>query len=257
MSYGGGKWDTRAGRARSAGKSKRKRTRTGKKSRRPASARRASKPKSRKRSAKRASTRRTTKRTPKKRQKIVAFYDVNTGKKVAVSKAEYADAYADPDLTTKKPRMVYRYNPDTGRKQRVPDTSEEAATWSSRKPPKGSAGLLLRGYQVGGAAGAKMVAEKAVEKAIRSSSRKINTAVRKAVTRGASAAAAVTGLTATSALGIIGAGLVAYGLGKEAFYPQATVGLRLDAALKNYMALRRALVKRLGRELTRDELRAI
>lgn len=183
----------------------------------------------------------------------MSFYDVNTGRKVRVAKADYADAYADPDLTTKKPRMVYRYDPDTGRKKRVPETSEEAETWSSRKPPRGVGGILVRGYQKGGAAGASLVATKVTEQVLRKSARRINTAVAK-IAKGGLAAA---GLTATTSAALIAAGLVAYGLGSQAFYPQATDALKLDAALKNYLALKRAMVKRLGRELTRDELRTI
>jgi len=184
---------------------------------------------------------------------VVSFYDVNTGKKVSVPKRDYADAYADPELTTKKPRMVYRYNPDTGRKQRVPDTSEEAEAWSAKKPPKGYGGILVRGYQKGGAAGAALVTQKVTEKVLRASSRKINAAVKKAVAGGMGAV----GLTATTSAAVIAAGLVAYGLASQAFYPQATTGLKLDAALKNYIALKKNLATRLGRPLTRDELRAI
>ncbi len=247
MTYGGNKWAKRRGPAHRAGKRKKSNTKTAKRRRAP-SARRAKKS-TRRKSAKRTSRKRTTKRTTK----AVSFYDVNTGKKVAVAKRDYADAYADPDLTATKPRMVYRYNPETGRKVRVAETSEEATAWSSKKPPKGSAGILLRGYQVGGAAGAKLVVEKAAERAIRGSSRKINAAVKSITTKGLAA----TGLTSLSAAGVIAAGLVAYGLASQAFYPQATDALKLDAALKNYIALRRSLVARLGRPLTRDELRTI
>lgn len=249
MAYGGGKWESRAGRARAAGKSKRKRTKTARKSKRRASAPRAKKRKYAKRSVRSTRTRRTT----KKKQKAVSFYDVNTGKRVTVAKADYAEAYADPELTTKKPRMVYRYNPETGRKVKVAETSEEATAWSSKKPPKGSAGILLRGYQVGGAAGAKLVVEKAAERVIRQSSRRINTAVKSITTKGLAAA----GLTSLSAAGLIAAGLISYGLASQAFYPQATDALKLDAALKNYLALKRSLATRLGRPLTRDELRQI
>lgn len=249
MAYGGGKWESRAGRARAAGKSKRKRTKTAKRSKRRASAPRARKRKPAERSVRSTRTRRTT----KKKQKAVSFYDVNTGKRVTVAKADYAEAYADPELTTKKPKMVYRYNPETGRKVRVAETSEEATAWSSKKPPKGSAGILLRGYQVGGAAGAKLVVEKAAERVIRQSSRRINTAVKSITTKGLAAA----GLTSLSAAALIAAGLISYGLASQAFYPQATDALKLDAALKNYLALKRSLATRLGRPLTRDELRQI
>jgi len=250
MSYGGTKWEKPVGRARSAGKRKKKRTRTAKR-RRGSSARRAKKkPTTKKRGARRT---RSTRATRKRTTKAVAFYDLNTGKKVAVAKADYADAYADPELTTKKPRMVYRYNPDTGRKQRVADTSEEAEAWSAKKPPRGAAGILLRGYQKGGAAGAALVANKVTEKVIRSSSRRINTAVKSLTKKGLAAA----GLTTTTAASIVAAGLIAYGLGSQAFYPQRTDALKLDAALKNYLALRKSLPAKLGRPLTRDELRAI
>lgn len=247
MTYGGTKWAKRRGPARRAGKRRKSNTRTAKRRRAP-SVRRA------KKSTKRRSAKRTSRRTTRKRTvKAVSFYDVNTGKKVSVPKSDYADAYADPDLTTKKPRMVYRYNPDTGRKQRVPDSSEEAETWSSKKPPKGYGGILVRGYQKGGAAGASLVATKVTEKALRASSRKINTAVKKLV----SSATGAAGLTATTSAAVIAAGLVAYGLGSQAFYPQATTGLKLDAALRNYIALRKSLATRLGRPLTRDELRTL
>lgn len=149
--------------------------------------------------------------------------------------------------------MVYRYNPDTGRKQRVADTSEEAETWSAKKPPKGVGGILVRGYQKGGAAGAALVGTKVTEKVLRASSRRINTAVKSLTKKGLAAA----GLTASTATAVIAAGLVAYGLGSQAFYPQKTDALKLDAALKNYLALKKSLPAKLGRPLTRDELRAI
>jgi len=247
VTYGGNKWAKRRGPARSAGKRKKKRTTTGKRRRAP-SARRAKKS-TRKRSARRTSKKRTTRTS----SRVVAFYSVDTGKKVSVAKRDYADAYADPGLTTKKPRMVYRYNPDTGRKQRVADTSEEAETWSAKKPPKGVGGILVRGYQKGGAAGAALVTQKVTERVLRASSRKVNTAVKKLVASGMGAA----GLTATTSAAVIAAGLVAYGLASQAFYPQATTGLKLDAALKNYTALKKSLATRLGRPLTRDELRTI
>lgn len=247
MTYGGNKWAKRRGPARRAGKRKKSNTKTAKRRRAP-SARRAKKS-TRKRSAKRTSKKRSTRTS----SRVVAFYDINTGKKVSVPKRDYADAYADPDLTTKKPRMVYRYNPDTGRKTRVPDTSEEAEQWSSKKPPKGYGGILVRGYQKGGAAGAALVTQKVTEKVLRASSRKINTAVKKLVSGGMAAA----GLTGLTSAGLIAAGLVSYGLASQAFYPQATDALKLDAALKNYLALKRSLAARLGRPLTRDELRTI
>lgn len=152
--------------------------------------------------------------------------------------------------------MVYRYNPETGRKVRVPESSEEAQQWSSRKPSRGFAGELERGLQLGGKAGAGLVATKATERIVRASSRQINRAVKAAGKKAISAVAGI-GLTGTTAAAAIAAGLIAYGLGREAFYPQATVGLRLDAALKNYLAVRRAMAKQLGRALTSTELKQI
>lgn len=43
-----------------------------------------------------------------------------------------------------KRRMVWRYNPDTGRRTRVDSESEEAFTWSSRKPSRRSRQLATR-----------------------------------------------------------------------------------------------------------------
>jgi len=175
-----------------------------------------------------------------------------------VARADYTEAQADPELTTDKPRMVYRYNPATGRKQRVADTSDEATEWSSRKPSRGIAGILQRGYQTGGTEGAKLVATKTVERTLRQSSRRVNTAAKKIAKRVVGGAGAlVPGLTVPTAAGILAAGLIAYGLGKEAFYPQKTLGARLDKALQNYLAVRRHLAKQLGRPLTKDELRAV
>lgn len=218
-------------------------------------------------SAKKRSSRSTATRKPRKKKATRAtlkFYDVNTGKKVSVAKADYDAALADPELTTKKPRMVYRYNPETGRKVKVPETSLEATEWSSRKPPKGAAGLLLRGYQVGGQAGATLVAGKLAERVVRSSTRSINKLAGQALKFGlkvvpaTQAAAAAAGIsTATAAASLIAAGLIAYGLGKQAFYPQATDALKLDAALKNYLALRRKMAASLGRPLTKAELQRI
>jgi hypothetical protein len=253
MSYGAKTWAKRAGRARSAGKRKKSSTRRAK-PRRASSAPRAKKKRTRKAKASTNTRARSRRSVSKKRAtKAVAFYDLNTGKKVAVAKADYQDAYADPELTTKKPRMVYRYNPDTGRKQRVADTSEEAETWSAKKPPKGVGGILVRGYQKGGAAGAALVTTKVTEKVLRSGSRRINAAVKSLTKKGLAAA----GLTTGTAASIVAAGLIAYGLGSEAFYPQRTDALKLDAALRNYLALKKSLPAKLGRPLTRDELRAI
>lgn len=249
VTYGAKTWAKRAGPARRAGKRKKRRTKTVKR-RSVRSAPRAKKS-TRRRSAKRT---RTSRRAPKRQAvKALAFFDVNTGKRVKVAKADYQDAKADPELTTKQPRMVYRYDPDTGRKKKVPDTSDEAAEWSTRKPPRGVGGILVRGYQKGGAAGTALVASKVTEKVLRSSSRKINTAVKQLTKKGLAAA----GVSATSAGLVIGAGLIAYGLGSQAFYPQRSDALKLDAALKNYLALRKSLPAKLGRPLTRDELRSI
>lgn len=173
-----------------------------------------------------------------------------------VAKRDYPDALADPELTQQKPKMVYRYNPETGRKTRVAETSPEAQEWSSRKPSRGFAGELQRGLQLGGKAGAGLVATKATERIVRASSRQINRAVKELGKKAVSAAAGV-GLTGTTAAAAIAAGLIAYGLGREAFYPQATVALRLDAALKNYLAVRRAMARQLGRALTSTELKQI
>jgi len=266
MSYGANKWAKPAGRARPAAKSKKSSTRTAR-ARRAGSARAAPKRTKKKAAPKKRSSRSTATRkraAPKKKKatrKTIAFYDVNTGKKVSVAKADYDAALADPELTTKKPRMVQRYNPETGRKVKVPETSLEAAEWSSKKPPKGSAGLLLRGYQVGGQKGAELVASKITEKVLRSSSSKINKALAKyggAAASAVSTAAATAGIpTSAAAAALIAAGLISYGLASQAFYPQATDALKLDAALKNYLALKRNLATRLGRPLTAPELKRI
>lgn len=259
MSYGGKKWARQPSRARRAGKRRGSNTKTGRKST-SSSARRATKSAKRKSSTKRRTSRSTATRkrtrSRKKATRTLTFYSTATGKRVSVAKRDYADALADPELTQQKPKMVYRYNPETGRKVRVPETSVEAQEWSSRKPSKGFAGELQRGLQLGGKAGTTLVATKVAERAIRTSSRQINKAVKELGKKAVKAAAGV-GLTGTTAAAALAAGLIAYGLTKEAVYPQATVALRLDAALKNYLAVRRAMAKQLGRELTSIELRTL
>jgi len=160
-------------------------------------------------------------------------------------------------------RKVTRYNPETGRKVKVPADSAEAATWSSRKPPKGFAGTLYQGFQIGGGAGAAHVAGKVGEKVTRKVSTSVASAGRKLAQRGAKygipavvAAGEAAGLGAAATVGtILSAALVAYGLGTEAFYPQRSKADRLDAALKALLDSRRAAEKRLGRKLTADENR--
>jgi len=249
MSYGGKTWGQPAGRVRAAAKRKRKRTKTATRSR-SASARRVKK----KRTPKAPKvTRRKKSAAKKKARRTQTFYDVDTGKRVKVAKADYDEALADPQLTTTKPKLVYRYNPTTGRRVHVPETSTEAEEWSSKKPPKGFAGTLYRGASLGGSAGAALVGQELGKKVLRSSAGKINRAVTTIAKRGV----ASLGLTGVTAAGVIAAGLISYQLGKQAFYGQATEGARLDAALKNYLALKRHLVAQLGRPLTKDEARTI
>jgi len=156
---------------------------------------------------------------------------------------------------------VTRYNPETGRKVKVAANSAEAATWSTRKPPKGFAGTLYQGFQIGGAAGTAHVTGKVADKVTRKVSTSLARAGKKlsgqAAKYGIPAVAAAgqaagLGLAATTGA-ILAAGLVAYGLGSQAFYPQRAEGDRLDAALKNLLAARRAMETRLGRKLTSGE----
>ena len=144
---------------------------------------------------------------------------------------------------------------------KVAADSAEAAAWSTRKPPKGFAGTVYQGFQIGGSAGAVHVGTKAADKVTRKVSRSLVTAGRKLANQtakyglpAAAAAGQAAGLSVSAtAATILAAALVGYGLGSSAFYPQKGQGARLDAALKNLLSARKQAKARLGRDLTPAE----
>jgi len=184
------------------------------------------------------------------------FYDVNTGKLVKVAKADYAEALADPELTTKKPKMVSRYNPETGRKVKVAETSAEADEWPTRKPAKTLQGLISQGAQIGGSAGAGYVGTRVAKKVEQKVAQTVSSAFRKGAAVAVKGVAAASGIsTGAATASIIAAALVGWNLGKAINYAVGNLDQRLDQALRNYVSARREVERRLGRPLTAAELR--
>jgi len=263
MSYGGKTWGKPSSRARPAAKSKRSRTKTAKRSKR-ASARPVKKTRKRKVSpTKRTSKRTVTKRAPKKKRarkakkKQAYGYDPETGDKVYFADVESGDL-AYTELLEKKPRTVSRYDPSTGRKVKVPVTSSMATDWPSRKPAKTAAGLLKQAAGLGGGAGVTYLAETTARQA----GRKVTSSVKRALTKGAGAGLGViaraAGVSSTTAAGaIVAAAITGWNLGKAINYAVGNLDMRLDQALRNYLAARREAEAKLGRKLTKSELGAM
>lgn len=148
-----------------------------------------------------------------------------------------------------------RYNPETGRKEKVPADSAEAAEWPSRKPAKTSAGLIAQAASIGGTAGLSYLGTRIATKA----ERKLTVAVGRAIQKGAGAGLGVVAeaagvSSATAAAGIIAAALVGWNLGKAINYAVQGEGAKLDQALRNYRSARAEAERRLGRPLTKAEL---
>lgn len=259
MSYGGKTWGKQSSRARSAGKRKRSRTKTARKSK-SRSAPRARKKRTRKaseplkRSSKRARSSSTRKKRASKKKQRTFGYDPETGDKVYFADIEGGDLEYET-LLEKKPRTVSRYDPSTGRKVKVPVTSSMAKDWPTRKPAKTVAGLLKQAAGLGGTAGATYLAESATKRV----GRQVTAAAKRAVSRGLGAGigevAKSSGLSKNVVAGtVITAALVGWNLGKAINYAVGNLDMRLDQALRNYLAARREAQAKLGRPLTKDEL---
>lgn len=260
MSYGGKTWGKQSSRARSAGKRKRSRTKTARKSK-SRSAPRARKKRTRKasaplkRSSKRAKSSSTRKKRATKKKKQRTFgYDPETGDKVYFADIEGGDLEYET-LLEKKPRTVSRYDPSTGRKVKVPVTSSMATDWPSRKPAKTVAGLLKQAAGLGGTAGATYLAESATKRVGRTVTATAKRAVSKGLGAGIGEVAKSSGLSKNVVAGtVIAAALVGWNLGKAINYAVGNLDMRLDQALRNYLAARREAQAKLGRPLTKAEL---
>jgi len=250
MSYGATKWAKPRTRARRASKRSASSTKTAKKSRRR-SARPAPKKRAKRASAKRTTSKRARSSKPAKRK---------PARRAAKAKppCKYGPRGAD-GYCPKKPksaRTVYRYDPETGRKVKVPADSPEAEAWLTRKPSKTMQGLISQAIQLGGTAGVSYVGTRVAKKA----ERKVATAVGRALQKGAGAGLGVVAQaagvsSATAAAGIIAAALVGWNLGKAINYSvQHGEAAKLDKALQNYLAARREAAERLGRPLKPAEL---
>lgn len=148
-----------------------------------------------------------------------------------------------------------RYNPETGRKEKVPADSAEAEDWPTRKPAKTASGLISQAASIGGTAGLSYLGTRIATKA----ERKLTVAVGRAIQKGAGAGVGVIAeaagvSTGAAAAGIIAAALVGWNLGKAINYAMQNEGARLDAALRNYRSARLEAANRLGRPLTKAEL---
>jgi len=263
MGYGAKTWARQTTRAKGAAKRKRSRTKTAKKSRRSSAPR--AKKKRKKATRASASKKRTTRAAPKKKKakkpraakkkKAPTFgYDPETGDKVYFADVEGGDLEYE-QLLEKKPRTVSRYDPETLRKVKVPVTSSMARDWPTRKPAKKLSGLIKQGLGLGGVTGAQYVGT-AVAKY---TGRRVRTVAKTALTRGAGAGlkqlATAAGVSSgTAAAGIVAAALVGWNLGKAINYAVGNLDMRLDQALRNYLAARKEAAAKLGRPLTKAEL---
>lgn len=258
MSYGGKTWGRLPSRARRAGKRKASRTKTARKSRRasarPAKKKRTRKVRATKRSSRSTATRKKKRKSTKKKKQRTFGYDPETGDKVYFADVEGGDLEYET-LLEKKPRTVSRYDPSTGRKVKVPVTSSMAKDWPTRKPAKTVAGLLKQAAGLGGTAGATYLAESATKRVGRQVTATAKRAVSKGIGAGIGQVASSSGLSKNVVAGtIITAALVGWNLGKAINYAVGNLDMRLDQALRNYLAARREAQAKLGRPLTKAEL---
>lgn len=224
MGYGVTKqWAAQPGRARAAGTRKAKSTRTAKR-KRPASARRAPKKSPAKKRTKPAPKARASKpRAPKKKKAPKA----------------------------KKARLYTRYDPETGQKVRVPNTSFEYYDWPSRKPSKKKVARAAFKADPIGTTGtlAQTAAKRAVE---RSAERVSSQVLRRAtpVAVGAAGALARAGGVAAAALpplGVVGA-IAAAGILGGWLMDKATdsTGDKINRISLAFVAAQQELMKRTG-----------
>jgi hypothetical protein len=156
---------------------------------------------------------------------------------------------------------VSRYNPDTGRKVKVPADSPEALAWASRKPPKTFSGTIGSTFDTYQRAGIAAAATYAGTKVATRAERKAAQVVAKALQRGAGAGLGVlaeaAGVgTATAAAGILASAIAGYGLGKAITYsrdPNTITGI----ALRQLHEAQNSARQRLGRELTKAEAKKL
>lgn len=159
--------------------------------------------------------------------------------------------------------MVSRYNPETGRKTKVPADSEEADLWPTRKPSKGTRGIIQRAASIGGEEGVKFataaLSKKVYQKVVRKASRGIDLGIKRGIAKGvgaATAAAAEIGVGATAAA-ILAAASLGYLTGSGIVNARENREAKLDRALQALLAAKREAKKRLGRELTKAEYQVL
>jgi len=258
MSYGGKTWGSRAGRAKAAGKRKKKSTPTAKKSKRGSAPRaKKKKPKAGKPVKPTRPKKNKPPKKPKKKKPRTFGYDPETGDKVYYADVDGGDMELE-QLLDKKPHTVSRYDPSTGRKVKVPVTSSMATDWPTTKPAKTPAGLLRQAAGLGGGAGVAYLGERAAT----TIGRKVTRTVQNALTKGAGAGLGVLARaagvsTGTAGAAIIAAALTGWNLGKAISYAQGNLDLRLDAATRNLVHARNEAAKKLGRPLTPAEVKAM
>jgi len=252
MSYGATKWAKPATRARRATKRKRSRTKTAKKSRR------ASAPAAKKKRARSASgKKRTSRKSTSSRRSAPRRSAKAKPKKKAKPPCKYGPRGAD-GYCPKKPasaRTVTRWNPETGRKVKVPADSPEAEAWLTRKPSSTFVGLVGQVAGLSGTAGVTYAGTRLAAKAEKKLATTVARALQKGTGAGLGVVAQAAGVSsATAAAGVIAAALVGWNLGKAINYAVGNQEAKLDAALRNYLAARREAAARLGRPLTAAEL---
>ena len=277
MPYGVNKWDKQPGRALAAGSSSASSTRTAKLSKTSSAPAARKKKKAKAKSAATPKKQRACKYGPrdadgycpkkpkaakkksakKSAAKSVKLYDPETGKVFVTVKSNSDELaqYLDEGYLAKKPPMVYRYNPESGRRVQVPSTSMAADDWPTRKPAKTLQGLISQGGQIGGSAGAAYVGTRVAGKI----EKKVATSVKRALAKGAVVAvkgvATAAGISQGAAVSsIIAAALIGWNLGKAINYAVGSMDNRLDAALRNYVNARKEVERRLGRPLTKAEI---
>lgn len=144
----------------------------------------------------------------------------------------------------------------------MPADSEEAELWPTRKPSKGTRGILQRAASIGGEEGVKFataaLSKKVFQKVTRKAARAFDVTVKKGIQKGVgtvAGTAATYGVGATSAA-ILAAAAGGYLIGVGAMRG-ATRDEKLDRALQQLTAARREATRQLGRPLTKAENRVL
>lgn len=234
MSYGVNTWAGQRGRARAAGSSKRKSTRTAKR-KRSSSARRAKKKSSRKGRARSAAKKATA---PLQRSR-------RARRALMKGRAPKPSTKVQRKPKARKARLFTRYDPTTGQKVRVTADTFEYREWPSRKPSKKKIAREAFKSDPLGTSGsvAQQAAKRAIERAGEQTITRVLRSARAAVLP-AAAAAGGTAFAATGAASILAA---AYLVGDRIARDQRLkLGDRLNAISLRFTETQRQLEAAFG-----------